>query len=109
MAKRQIIGGAFQDAAGNALALGNMTLRLNQDAFVSGTQISAGFVINIPLDSNGNISGTVSVWPNDQLTPATVYLVIVYNAAGEIAWSNQQVIPSGVGSFDIGTWIPSNT
>ena len=109
MVKRQIIGGNFQDPLGNPVALGYLTIRLNQDGVASDSQISAGFLIKIPLDINGNIAGTVDVWPNDQITPTTVYFVDAYTASGENIWSNQQVIPSGAGSFDIGTWIPNNT
>jgi hypothetical protein len=108
MAARQIINGGFQAADGSALALGTLKFRLNTDAVTSGNeQIVAGRIVSVPLDSSGNVSGTVDIWPNDQLTPTdTVYIVTAISARGEISWRSEQVIPSGVGSFDLNTWIP---
>lgn len=110
MAKRRIINGGFQDAKGTPLAAGYMTFRLSTDVLVGTTQVSAELVIQINLDSGGNVDGTVLVWPNDQMSPATaIYNVIVYTAAGEITWKNQMTIPSGVGSYDLNSWVPTNT
>jgi hypothetical protein len=107
MAIRQITGGNFQDAMGNPLNAGYVTFRLSTDGSASGTQVSAGIVTKAVLDSSGNISGNVYLWPNDQLVPATtVYIVKVFTASGELCWGSENVIPSGIGSFDIGTWIP---
>ncbi|PWT75538.1 MAG: hypothetical protein C5B59_08650 [Bacteroidetes bacterium] len=106
MAIRQITGGAFQDASGKALAGGSITFRLSTDAVASDSQVSAPVLTKATLDSNGNISGTVNIWPNPQLTPATVYKISVYNAQGLLAWYSENSIPSGVGSFDIGTLTP---
>ena len=109
MAQRQIINGGFQDALGNPLNLGYLTMHLNTDA-VTGTnvQICAGRVVLVPLDSSGNVSGVVLIWPNDQLTPTdTVYFVQAYSAQGQLAWQGQQLVTSGGGSFDLNTWVPS--
>jgi hypothetical protein len=107
MALRQIVGGQFQDFAGNPLASGYITFRLSTDGSVSGTQVSAGILTKATLDSNGSISGVVYLWPNDQLTPTnTVYVIKAYTMHGGLCWQSENVIPSGVGSFDIGTWIP---
>jgi hypothetical protein len=107
MAQRQIIGGGFQDALGNKLASGYITLRLNTDAVTgTGAQLAAGRLVRVSLDINGDISGTVLLWPNDQMTPTdTVYIVRVYSVKGQLAWSSEQVIPSGVGSYDITAWV----
>ncbi len=101
MAVRQIVGGSWQDSLGNPLALGYLTFRLNTDG-QSGVQVSAGRLVTIPLDSTGNIAGTVLLWPNDQLTPAgTTYSIIAYTAAGQSIWQNQKfTLPSGVGAYD---------
>lgn len=101
MAKRQIINGAWQDSAGNPLANGYLTFRLTVDAQV-GVQIAQGRLVTVPLDANGNIAGTILLWPNDQLTPAgTTYDVRAYTAAGQFVWRNPTfTLPSGVGSFD---------
>jgi hypothetical protein len=106
-AKRQITGGNFQDALGHPLDAGYLTFRLNTDAHAGAIQVVAGSVVTVPLDSNGSVSGTVYIWPNDQLVPSdTVYIVTAYSAAGQQVWRSEQTIPSGVGSFDLNTWVP---
>lgn len=110
MAQRQIINGSFQDGLGNALASGYITLRLSTDALVAtNTQLYASNIINISLDSNGNVSGTVDVWPNDQMTPSTaVYVAKVFNSKGQLCWGPHGVtVPSGAGSYDISNWSTS--
>lgn len=107
MAQRQVIGGNFQDALGNPLNGGKITFRLTTDAVASGNQVVQGVLVSALLDSSGSISGTVLLWPNDQLSPSgTVYRIKVYTTAGEQAWESENAIPSGVGSFDIGTLVP---
>jgi|SRR5208337_304620 len=109
MAVRQIVGGKFQDSAGNPLVAGYLTFRLLTDGYTGTIQVSAGIKATVPLDSNGTISGTVYLWPNASLTPVSVYQVDAFTATGENVWSNQMTIPAGAGSFDLGTWVPSNT
>ena len=106
MAKRQISGGNFQDCAGGILAAGYILFRLNTDASDGVNQISAGIITRATLDSNGSISGIVNLWPNDQISPATVYIIKAYTNAGQLSWQSENVIPSGVGSFDLGNLIP---
>ena len=107
MAIRQIVGGNFQDSLGNPLNAGYVTFRLTTDGMASGTQVLAGIITKATLDSAGNISGTVSLWPNDQLLPTTTrYIIQAYTNAGELGWNSENVIPSGGGSFDLGTLIP---
>jgi hypothetical protein len=110
MAIRQIIGGKFQDCSGSPLAAGYITFRLNTDASTavsSGIQISAGILTKATLDSNGSISGTIYLWPNDQLFPTnTVYIIRAYTNSGELGWKSENVIPSGVGLFDLGQLVP---
>lgn len=106
---RQITGGNFQSPDGTPLALGYVTFRLNTDGAVPGTnaQVSAGVITTAMLDSNGNIAGTVYLWPNSYLLPATVYIIKAYTASGNLCWESENVIPSaGFGAFDIGTLIP---
>ena len=106
MAKRQIYGGNFQDAAGNPLNGGMVTFRLTTDAQVVDSQIMAKIITKATLDSNGDVSGTVYLWPNDQLTPATVYRIQAKSASGELVWQSENCIPSGAGSFDLGSLVP---
>ncbi len=109
--KTQLIGGNFQDAEGNVLALGYLRMRLSSDEEVTGVgQIAAGIVLRIQLNSSGSVDTVVpqSVWANDVMTPAnSFYIVTGYKANGQLAWgpNNEQVI-SGA-TFDTGTWIPN--
>ena len=111
--KTELIGGNFQDAAGNLLAFGYLRLRLNTDEAVVGVgQIVSGIVIQINLDGNGVVVAGQYVWANDVMTPVNNYYVVTgYTAAGQIAFgpNNQQVVSGGVGgsTFDTGTWIPN--
>lgn len=100
-----ISGGAFQDAQGNLLANGYLEFVLSQDCSVGSINVGSGVTIHIPLDSNGNASG--SIWGNDVLLPApNYYRVTGYTAAGQPAWgpNNQQVVGT---SLDLGTWVPN--
>jgi len=91
MAREQLDFGVFQDAAGNPLALGYLTVRLNTDAVSNdGDQVSAGIIVTVPLDANGLISGSAQFWPNNQLTPTdTVYIIKAYTARGQLVWEYQ--------------------
>lgn len=91
MARQQIEFGVFQDAEGNPLSLGYLTVRINTDA-VSGTgeQVSAGIVIKVPFDVNGAITTRAEFWPTDQLTPSnTRYIYRAYTARGQLVWELQ--------------------
>ncbi len=107
-----VYGGNFQDALGNPLANGYLTFRLNTDAMVANSpniQVTAGRVVNVTLGPDGNVYGAFPIWGNDVMTPSnTVYIVKAYSAAGELVWNNQMTI-TGSGTFDLGTWVPSNT
>jgi hypothetical protein len=93
MAKILITGGNFQDAAGNPLAFGYVTFRLNTDAMAGDCQLSAGRVVTFPLDADGNLSG--EIWPNDLMIPSnTVYFAIAYTAKGQPVWEQQLYITS---------------
>jgi hypothetical protein len=102
VAQRQIINGGFQLPNGSPLALGYLKMRLNVDATTGVDQIVAGRVVTVPLDSNGNISGAVLVWPNDQLIPInTVYVTQAFSASGQLCWHEELSIPSGAGSYSL--------
>lgn len=103
MAQRRIINGNFQDALGNRLAFGYLTCRLNIDGVTDDNdQVAAGRVVTVPLDNFGNIDGTVSLWPNEQLSPDTVYLVKAYSAEGQLVWRSEISIPSGGTPYNFG-------
>ena len=111
--KTQLLGGAFQDSEGNPLSFGYLTMKLSQDASVSGVgNICSGLEITIQLDVNGNVvaSPAQSVWANTDgvLSPInTYYRVTGYTAAGQRAWGpNNQQVGSGA-SFNLDTWVPN--
>jgi hypothetical protein len=107
MAIRQIVGGNFQDPEGNPLNGGSVTFRLTTDAVATGTQVTAAILTKATLDTSGNIVGTVKLWPNDQLNPSdTIYRIKAYVASGLRVWETEAAIPSGGGSFDLGTLVP---
>jgi hypothetical protein len=111
--KTVLTGGAFQDSEGNPLALGYLTMKLSQDAAVSGVGvICSGIEITINLDVNGNVvaSPAQSVWANTGgvLSPVnTFYKVTGYTAKGQRAFgpSNQQVAAGA--TFNLGSWVPN--
>jgi hypothetical protein len=88
---QQSVTFTFQDPAGNPLAGGSVTLRLNVDgatAVSSGTQVAAGRLVTAALDSTG--TATVELWANSGLSPSgTIYFVEAYTLLGEPAWSGQ--------------------
>lgn len=101
MAQRRIINGGWQDSLGNPLALGYLTFQLNTDG-QTGVQITAGRLVTVPLDSSGNISGTILLWTNDGMSPAgTTYSIIAYTAQGQPVWRNPKfTLPAGAGSYN---------
>ena len=112
-AKVQIIGGNFQDCAGNPLANGYLLFLLSQDGLVNGSsQVAAGREIKVILDSTGNVATSPAqyLWPNDVITPAnTFYTVSAYTAAGQLVWGpNSQQVLSAPSPFDITVWVPSS-
>jgi len=62
--------------------------------------------VRIPLDGNGNVSGTVKLWVNSTLTPAgSFYIVDAFDSNGEQAWRTSQflMIPASPSPYDLGT------
>ena len=106
----QLINGHFQDAEGNLLSGGYLTMVLNNDESVNDSQVCAGVEITVPLDAFGDVvsSPGVFIWGNDQMLPInSYYLVTGYTAEGQTAFgpNSQQVV--GTGTFDLGSWIPN--
>lgn len=109
----QIIGGGFQDAAGNPLANGTLIFELSQDEQSPAPgQIGAGRKIEVNLDSTGNVpsSPAVYVWANDSLNPLnSFYRVTAYAANGQTVWGPQnQQVPSSPSPFNISNWVPDS-
>ncbi len=112
-----VVGGAFQDSEGNKLSDGTLIWVLNRDAYTDSTQttlVCAGEAIEWTLDINGNIPGTQTLWPNDQLLDVwnlqkdTYYTLSAKSASGQLAWGpNVVYIPTGT-YFNITSIAPIN-
>ena len=84
-----VFGGNFQDASGNPLANGTLTLRLLQDIELGLASICAGRVTSLALDATGNISPS----PGSKLWGPSSYQVIAYTSQGLPAWSGTISVP----------------
>src|SRR5947209_7615771 len=108
----QITNGNFQTANGTKIANGTLVLQLSQDASVIATpgQIVAAIPIRVPLDATGNISGTVNIWSNAELSPSTTYEANILDANGANVWSVAQkwYLPNS-SPLDVGTLTPAIT
>ena len=91
---KQSVTLVFQDPAGNPLANGKVTFRLQVDistATSGGPQVSAGRLVTANLDTTG--SATVLLWPNSSTFPAdSVYFVKAYTSLGLLAWSGTMTV-----------------
>jgi hypothetical protein len=114
----QLIGGSFQDANGNVLSYGYLTLKLSQDGNVSGVgNICSGVTITIQLDVNGNVGSSTSptpvanqyAWANANISPTnTYYKVTGYTQEGQRAFGpNNQQVGSGT-TFNLSSWVPNS-
>jgi hypothetical protein len=72
-----ISGGGFQDSGANPLANGTVTVDLQVDIVLSLSQICAGRQVTLTLDTNGNVTGSPTLWG-----PAT-YFLTAYSAVGQ--------------------------
>ena len=80
MAQKCIIsGGAFQSPAGGPLANGTMQVALQNDVTLGGVNLSSGIKTTLTLDSNGNVTGSPTLWG-----PVS-YLMTPLTALGERA------------------------
>jgi hypothetical protein len=98
-----LVGGGWQDSAGNPLSNGNLFLRLSGPAtdLTGKILLSPDVDIEYPLDSNGDISTDPqqSIWPNDQMLPfpsgslrsSTFYMCRVNSSTGELSWGPNAV------------------
>lgn len=83
----------FMDSSGRPLAFGYLTIRLNTDGAASASQLSA-ISCKVQLDSNGEIEGNPTFWPNSEIQPnGTYYVVRAYAQDGQLV--------SGPNSFTI--------
>jgi hypothetical protein len=103
----QITGGNFQDLEGNLLSLGRLEMKLSHNELSPNGQVCSGIVLNIPLDANGNVSGSVFVWSNDVLLPINSYYTVrAYSSLGQLAWGRQQLYILTPTPFNLNSWNP---
>lgn len=112
-----LVGGGFQDSAGNPLSNGWLEWKLNHDSNIgvlggnNGSQIVAGITVKIYLDQNGSAVQNQGLWPNDQLTPAgSYYTVRAFDHNGIEVWSVPQIFQlqgyTATQNVDLGTLQP---
>ena len=77
--KCTITGGAFQAPNGTPLALGTVQVSLQQDVAIGGVQLCAGIKGILQLDTNGNVTGSPTLWG-----PVS-YQMVPFSAQGERA------------------------
>jgi hypothetical protein len=77
--KCTITGGAFQAPSGTPLALGTVQVSLQQDVAIGGVQLCAGIKCTLQLDTNGNVTGSPTLWG-----PVS-YQMVPFSAQGERA------------------------
>lgn len=82
----------FELPDGTPIANGTFVARLSTDAVTSsGQQISAGRVVKLPLDVNGDV--VLTLFPNADLTPSdTIYFAKVYDSRGALVWQQEIVL-----------------
>ena len=101
----------FQDAQGNCLANGYMTLTLSTPAVVaSGGGQVVPRVVTVTLDSTGNVAAGQVMWANDQLNPkGTGYAVVIYNSAGTVVSRPGTWVIQGNAPIDLAQEQPTTT
>jgi hypothetical protein len=103
-----LTGGQFQDASGNLLKKGYLSLQLTQDAaIIAGGQIIRNIPLLFPI-ANGSLSGSTKIYSNAELTGSTQYLALVLDA-NQKRVNDPQVwqFTQGTGAtVDLGTIVP---
>jgi hypothetical protein len=87
----------FQTADGNPLANGKLVALLYLDGTSGVSQIAATKSVSSGLDENGNVA--IDLWPNDQLTPETFYVLQAYSSLGLLVWQGQFTATTPSGDF----------
>lgn len=102
MPSKIAITGTWQNVDGNPLANGYLLMHITDDAQIPTVgQISSLIKFKVTLDANGSILGTVNIWPNNVLNPATTqYVVQAYSAAGQFVWQKTLPIPNTSNPFN---------
>jgi hypothetical protein len=112
-----LVGGSFQDSAGNYLANGWIVLELSapaKDLATQTIQVCNSASIKLMLDEGGSIVQTPLpyIWANNLMLPqSTYYTARVYSSRGQLAWGpNVQYIEAKAGTvpIDITTWVTGN-
>lgn len=100
------VTGTFQDSLGNPLIGAKVWFRLSQDAIASGTAVVAPAIVSGTTNGTGVLS--VSLYFNDELSPAnTTYAVAVVQAGGGLVWGAENIFINGA-SFNLNTAVPTS-
>lgn len=103
-----LTGGPFTNAHGDAVASGKLRLKLNKEARRSTGQVCPTIAVDIPLDANGSIASSTTVYGNDELTPSdTFYYATVLDSNGAQVYGTVLWTLTGGGTIDVGTITPS--
>jgi hypothetical protein len=104
--------GHVQGPSNLAVPDGSVTFTLSEDANVIATpfgQVPANLTVRFYFDSTGQLMGNPQIWSNQELNPATFYLVNFWDENGArlnqvpFQWSFTQTIGQTV---DIGNITP---
>jgi len=89
----------FTDLDGSPLSDGYLIIRVTEDTQTpDGGQLCAGAVVQVDLDSGGNVEGSPTFWGNNAMLPnTTAYLLNSYNADGQKVLTNLYIVVQGTG------------
>lgn len=103
----KVISGSWQDPAGNAIAFGIISLKLNQDAVVVSTTQVAPRIIQFTLDSTGAIPANTQIWANDELSPTgTFYALTIMEQGGGVIYGPEYFVIAGASPINLNQLVP---
>lgn len=101
------ITGTWQDGAGVAIAYGTLSLKLNQDAVVTGTSQISPRNIAFTLTNTGAIAASTTIWANDELSPTgTFYALTVMDSGGGVVYGPEYFSIAGASPINLNNLVP---
>lgn len=92
---------SFQLANTSPVANGWVIVHLNKDCQLPNNlgQLAGRLKIKIQLDANGDVPGSATFWPNEELFPAdSRYVMYVYNSIGELILGPINIVIGEIGN-----------